>query len=79
MLQQEHSAILSTYIKLQFDIKVFVLSIFVWPLKTGFTAYNTFRFVSFNGGVFESGGFIDASVDLARPGELCAPAASPCS
>ena len=37
MLQGEHSAILSTFIKLPFVIKVFVLSIFEWPLKTGFT------------------------------------------
>ena len=37
MLQGEHSAILSTFIKLQFVIKTFVLSTFEWPLKTGFT------------------------------------------
>ena len=37
MLQREHSAILSTFIKLPFFIKIFVLSIFEWPLKTGFT------------------------------------------
>ena len=37
MLQREHSALLSTFIKLLFDIKIFVLSIFEWPLKTGFT------------------------------------------
>ena len=37
MLQREHSAILSTFIKLPFAIKLFVLSIFMWPLKTGFT------------------------------------------
>ena len=37
MLQWEHSAILSTFIKLPFVIKIFVLSIFEWPLKTGFT------------------------------------------
>ena len=36
-MQNEHSAILSTFIKLQFAIKTFVLSIFEWPLKTGFT------------------------------------------
>ena len=35
MLQWEHSAILSTSIKLPFDIKIFVL--FEWQLKTGFT------------------------------------------
>ena len=37
MLQGEHSAILSTFIKLPFSIKTFVLSIFKWPLQTGFT------------------------------------------
>ena len=37
MLQEEHSAILSTFIKLPFVINIFVLSIFEWPLKTGFT------------------------------------------
>ena len=39
MLQGEHSAILSTFIKLLFVIKRFVLSIFECPLKTGFTVY----------------------------------------
>ena len=34
---REHSAILSTFIKLPFVFKTFVLSIFEWPLKTGFT------------------------------------------
>ena len=37
MLQWEHSAILLTFIKLPFVIQIFVLSIFEWPLKTGFT------------------------------------------
>ena len=35
MLQGDHSAILSTFIKLPFAIKTFVLSIFEWPLYTG--------------------------------------------
>ena len=35
----EHSAILSTFIKLSFSIKTLVLSIFEWPLKTGFTVF----------------------------------------
>ena len=39
MLQGEHSAILSTFSKLPFVIKTFVLSIFEWPLKTGFTVF----------------------------------------
>ena len=33
----EHSAFLSTFIKLPIVIKIFVLSIFEWPLYTGFT------------------------------------------
>ena len=36
-LIQEHSAILSTCINLPSVFKTFVLSIFEWPLKTGFT------------------------------------------
>ena len=39
MLQGEHSAILSTFIKLPFVIKIFVLSIFEWPFNIGFTVY----------------------------------------
>ena len=35
MLQGEHSAILLTFIKLLFVIKIFVLSIFEWPFYTG--------------------------------------------
>ena len=37
MLQEGHSAILSTVIKLPFVIKIFVSSIFEWPFYTGFT------------------------------------------
>ena len=41
MLQGEHSAILSTFIKLPFVIKIFILSIFEWQFYTGFTTlYN---------------------------------------
>ena len=39
MLQGEHSAILSTIIKLPFGIKIFVLSIFEWPFYTGLTVH----------------------------------------
>ena len=35
-----YSAKLSTFIKLPFVIKVFVLSIFEWPFYTGFTVYS---------------------------------------
>ena len=41
MLQGEHSAILSTYIKLPFVMKIFVLYIFDWPFYIGFTVYET--------------------------------------
>ena len=34
-----HSATLSTFIKLPFVIKTFVLSIFEWPFYTGFTVH----------------------------------------
>ena len=37
MLQVEHSAILSTFIKLPFVIKPFVFVYFEWQLYTGFT------------------------------------------
>ena len=37
MLQGEHSAILSTFIKLPFIIKIYALSFFEWPFYTGFT------------------------------------------
>ena len=37
MLRGEHSAIHLTFIKLPFVIKIFVLSIFKWPLYTSFT------------------------------------------
>ena len=37
MLQLEPYAILLTFIKLPFVITTFVLSIFEWPLKIGFT------------------------------------------
>ena len=37
MLQGEHSATLSTFIKLPFAIKTFILPSFEWQLKTGFT------------------------------------------
>ena len=37
LMQGKHSAIISTFIKLPFVIKIFVLSFFEWPLNTGFT------------------------------------------
>ena len=41
MLQGEHSAILSTFIKLPFVIKIFVLTIFEWPFYRGLTVVFT--------------------------------------
>ena len=41
MLQGEHIAILATFIKLPFVIKIFVLPIFEWPFYTGFTVSST--------------------------------------
>ena len=49
MLQREHSAILSTFIRLPLLSKIFVLSIFFfqWLLKTGFTVFSNGRFLGF--------------------------------
>ena len=43
MLQGEHSAILLTFIKLPFVIKIFVLSILECPFYTGFTVQRNFK------------------------------------
>ena len=40
IVECSNSAILSTFIKLPFAIKIFVLSIFEWPFYTGFTVFN---------------------------------------
>ena len=47
MLQREHSAILLTFIKLPFVIKIFVLSIFELPFYTGFTKVLLYNFLYF--------------------------------
>ena len=44
VLQNEHSAILLTSIKLPVVIKTFVSSIFEWPFYTGFTVDSKFLF-----------------------------------
>ena len=49
MLQREHSAILLTFIERQFVIKIFLLSFFEWPLKTGFTVLTTYMYFLFCG------------------------------
>ena len=46
MLQGEHSAIFSTFIKLPFVIKIFVLSIFEWPFYTDFTVFHFYSNLS---------------------------------
>ena len=43
----EHSAILLTFIKLPFVIKIFILSIFEWPFYTGFTVLDQDRAILF--------------------------------
>ena len=40
----EHSAILSTLIKLPFVIKILLLSFFEWLLKTGVTVLTTYMY-----------------------------------
>ena len=42
MLQWDHSAILLTFIKPPFVIKIFVLSIYEWWFYTGFTVFSLF-------------------------------------
>ena len=44
MLQRKHSTILLTFIKQPSVIKICVLSIFEWPLKTSFRIANTLYF-----------------------------------
>ena len=39
----EHSEILSTFFKLPIVIKIFVLSIFLWPFYTGSTVYSSLQ------------------------------------
>ena len=46
LMQVKHiAAILLTFIKLPFVIKIFVLSIFGWPFNAGFTVINSFKSV----------------------------------
>ena len=46
MLQGEHSTILLAFIKLPFVIKIFVLSIFEWLLKTSFYCIDNLNVLS---------------------------------
>ena len=49
MLQREHSAILLTFIKLSFVIKIIVLSIFEWLFYTGFTVVHKILVLNIEG------------------------------
>ena len=53
MLQRDHFAILSTFIKLPFVIEIFILSIFEWTLKTSFTVYNYSQWVELSMNIHE--------------------------
>ena len=55
MLQVEHSAILLTFIKLPFVIKIIVLSIFEWLFYTGFTVFINWRISGFKIAFNQSG------------------------
>ena len=75
MLQGEHSAILSTFIKLPFVIKIFVLSIYEWPLKTGFIVSKLHDMASMflaHLGHMPKVSYCDHSMSVVRPpGLLC--------
>ena len=64
MLQEGHSAILSTFIKLPFVMKIFVLSIFEWPFYTGFTVYTRKKPLNGNVGVSNEGRDLYFGLDL---------------
>ena len=49
----EHSSILSTFIKLPFGIKIFVLSIFERPFYTGFTVIKSSMLIYASAGRME--------------------------
>ena len=65
MLQGEHSAIFSTFIKLLFVIKTFILSIFEWTVYTGFTVYYIYNhlpvFIISTSGIILSICFLEAT------------------
>ena len=60
----QHSAILSTFIKLSFVIQIFVLSIFEWPFYAGFT-------VLFNSPV-NTENSLSTRTELLKTGKTCA-------
>ena len=72
----EHSAILLTFIKLLFVIKVIVLSIFEWSLKTGFTVSPIFISgtdppVRMVGGLDDQKGRVEIYHDMTGWGTVC--------
>ena len=67
MLQGKYSAILSTFIKLPFVIKILVLSIFEWLFYTGFTVQvftATFNFNMYYKNKIESTTHLESSCIL---------------
>ena len=61
MLQGEHSAILSTFIKLPLVIKIFVMSIFEWPFDSGFTLVPDWNHISMDITLGAQGDFLPIS------------------
>ena len=64
MLQGEHSAILSTFIKLPFVVKIFVLSFFEWSLKTGLTVLTMWHMGMIHGSHIGQVGKMSVCIDL---------------
>ena len=73
---REHSAIRSTFIKLPFVIEIFVLSIFEWPLKTGFTVFSPcdipFKYAKYGKRVLSTFSEVQTNIDalIIRLGSL---------
>ena len=66
MLKGEHSAILSTFIKLLFVIKIVVLSIFERPFYTGFTVNDLLQEITRKASSFDFGTYYHATTSLAK-------------
>ena len=63
----KHSAILSTFIKLPFVFKIFLLSIFEWPFKTGFTVVTDISTIIILSTLIVSGAVLVSGVFDLRP------------
>ena len=62
----EHSAVLLTCIKIPNGFQTFVLSIFEWPLKTGFTVFSYPSVLTFVLNA-QKNGLIEMAYMIARP------------